>query len=289
MIPFISGCDKPEATPEKPAAVTNVVERVFDTRGVVRSLPEGGRTLVVRHEEIPNYMPKMTMELNVHDTNELAGLERDDEITFQLVATTNTHWIQTIKRVGKVAPAESVPANPGYQLVKELKPGDVIQDYELLTENGRPVRFSEFRGKALAFTFIFTRCPLPDFCPRMENNFASARDLILAKTNAPTNWQFLSISFDPEFDTPEVLRNHAKLYRHNDPNRWLFAAASLKVLASLAPELDLMYAREASGSISHNLRTVVLDPQGRLHRQFDGNQWTPEELAQSIQEAAQVK
>lgn len=283
-----TGCDQPSATTQGQPTPANTIARVFDTRGVVRSVPEGGRTLVVRHEEIPDYMPRMTMELNVRDTNEITGLERDDEITFQLVATTNTHWIRQIKRVGKVAPSEPpTPISP--QLVKELAPGDLMPDYELLAEDGQTIRFSEFRGKALAFTFIFTRCPLPDFCPRMENNFAGARALLLTNTSAPTNWQFLSISFDPEFDTPEVLRGHARLYRHDNPDRWQFATASLKVLATLAPELDLMLAKEGGGSISHNLRTVVLDPQGRIHQQFNGNRWTPEELADAIRTAAAAK
>lgn len=288
LMVLLTGCDNSDPKPQLQDSSTNAVERVFDTRGVVRSVPEGGRTIVVRHEEIPDYMPKMTMELNVRDPNEIAGLERDDEITFQLVATKDTHWIQQIKRVGKAAPSEPETPAPGFTLTKELAVGDAIPDYELLAEDGHPVRFSEFRGKALAFTFIFTRCPLPDFCPRMENNFAGARTLILTNASAGTNWQFLSISFDPEFDTPEVLRSHARLYRHDNPDRWLFATASLKVLATLAPELDLMLAKE-NGSISHNLRTVVLDPQGRIHKQFNGNRWTSEDLAEALQTAAQVK
>lgn len=285
---LVVGCEKP--TPPPVAAGTNMTERIFETRGVVRSVPEGGRTLVVRHEEIPGYMPKMTMELNVRDPNELRGVERDDEITFQLVATTNTHWIQNVKRVGKASPASAAdPVTTGARVVKELSVGDRLPDYELLAEDGRFIRFSDFRGQALAFTFIFSRCPLPDFCPRMGNNFAQARELILAQANAPTNWQFLSISFDPEFDTPATLRSYAQLYRHTNSDRWQFAAAPLTALGKLAPELDLMFAREASGSISHNLRTVVLDPQGRIHRQFDGNQWTPETLAESLLEAAEIK
>jgi protein SCO1/2 len=286
---FLTGCDRTPPPPQTPAASTNAVDKIFETRGVVRSVPEGGRTLVVRHEEIPDYMPKMTMELNVRDPNEIAGLERDDEITFQLVATADTHWIQNIKRVGKIAPEEPPTPAPSIVMVKELGPGDELADYELMAETGRPLKFSSLRGQAVAFTFIFSRCPLPDYCPRMNNHFAAARDLILTNSSAPTNWQFLSISFDPEFDSPEVLRNYAKFYRHNNPDRWLFANAPQTVLRQLAPELDLMLAREEGGSISHNLRTVVLDPLGRIHKQFDGNLWTAEELANAIMEAAKVR
>lgn len=287
---ILTGCDKPTAPPPAATNITNTVSQVYETRGVVRAIPETGHTLVVRHEEIPGYMPKMTMELNVRHTNEIAGLERNDEITFQLVATAETHWIQNIKRVGKVTETETPAAEtPGYVLVKELELGDPVPDYELLAEDGRTIRFSDFRGRAVAFTFIFSRCPLPDFCPRMGNGFAGAREIIL--TNAPgvTNWQFLSISFDPEYDTPEVLRVYARAYRHDNPDRWLFTTASQQVLRTFAPELDLMLAKEEGGSISHNLRTAVIDPQGRIHKLFNGNRWTSEELAQALQEAARIK
>jgi protein SCO1/2 len=288
---LLIGCDK-AAPPAPLPSNTNVVERVFATRGVVRSVPETGRTLVVRHDAIPGYMPQMTMELNVRDTNELRGLERDDEITFRLVATADTHWIEHIQRVGRQVEtnAPAAPASPpGFTLTKELETGDALPDYELTAEDGRMIRFSDFRGRALAFTFFFTRCPLPDYCPRMNNNFAAARDRMLGQPNAPTNWQFLCISFDSEHDSPEVLRSHAKFYRHNNPDRWLFAVATPQVLATLAPELDLMFAKDVGGSISHNLRTVVLDPQGRIYRQFDGNHWTPAELAEALLAAAQIE
>lgn len=283
---FLTGCDQPTPPASAVNPGTNAPPQIFAARGVVRSFPEGGHSLVVRHDEIPGYMPKMTMELNVRDTNELAGLERDDEITFQLVATADTHWIQNLKRIGKSAETEAAPS---YQLVKELAPGDALPDYELIAEDGRTIHFSDFRGKAVAFTFIFTRCPLPDFCPRMGNNFSAARDMMQTNAPAQTNWQFLSISFDPEFDSPEVLRNYARLYRHDNADRWLFASAPRSVLAKLAPELDLMLLQEEGGSISHNLRTVVLDPLGRIHQQFNGNQWTAAELAESLQKAAAIK
>jgi protein SCO1 len=279
---LLAGCEKPPVSSSS-TAVTNSVQQSFATRGVVRTLPEGRRTLVVRHEEIAGYMPKMTMELNVRDPKELQGLQRDDEITFDLVATAETHWIENIRRVGRAAPSDVLaPTNR----VSELRPGDPLPDAELLSEGGRRIRFSEFRGRAVAFTFIFTRCPLPDYCPRMGHHFARARELISTRADAPTNWQFLSISFDPEFDTPAQLKSYGNSYRAGNADRWLFAAASTEVLGELAPRLDLMLTREPGGSISHNLRTVVLDTQGRISRQFDGNRWTPEELAEALAQAA---
>src|ERR1019366_10219539 len=146
-------------------------------------------------------------------------------------------------------------------VTEELKVGDPLPDGELTAENGRQIHFSDFRGRAVAFTFFFTSCPLPEFCPRMNRNFSEARTLLLADTNALANWEFLSISFDPDFDQPEILTGYGNFYRGGDPNHWLFAVASTNTLALLAPKVDLMFWRE-NGSITHHLRTVVLDPHG---------------------------
>ena len=281
VLTLTCGCDSRHSpSPTVPG------ERVFDTRGVVRDIAPGGRTAVIRHEEIPGYMPRMVMELTVRDTNELAGVSVGDEITFRLHATEETHWIDTIRRVG-IARSEPGPSEPLFvaQPVPELGPGDALPDATFQSETGAQVRLADYRGQALAFTFFFTRCPLPDYCPRMNRNFSQARQLLLQRADAPTNWQFLCVSFDAAFDRPAVLAGYAKAFRGDDTNRWLFAAARPDVLAELAPRLDLMVTREA-GSFAHNLRTVVLDPQGRIHRQFDGNEWTPQELADAVVDAA---
>ncbi len=291
----LCGCDEPPqpspALATKPsalAATTNSTLRSFDTRGVIRDLP-GGDKAVIRHDEIPGYMPKMTMELTVRHTNELRGLQVGDEITFKLFADADTHWIEGLRRVKAVSAlvVELTSSRPAALTpnLRELQPGDLMLDAELLAETGRTVKFADFRGRAVAFTFIFTRCPLPDFCPRMGNRFKEARELLLNRSNAPTNWQFLSISFDPDNDLPPVLANYARNYRGANPDRWLYAVASTSTLAQIAGPLDLKYQREG-GSIAHNLRTVVLDPAGRIHRQFDGNTWKAVELADALAEAA---
>ena len=269
------------------AGAASATNQVHTTQGLVREIDLDRHKAVIRHEAIPGYMPAMTMEFNVRDTNELSGIAVGDTVTFRLTVSEETHWIDQLSKVASATNSDSVvkPQITPSQIA-ELKPGDFLPDYELIGESGKTVRFSEFRGKVVAFTFIFTRCPLPDYCPRMGSNFAKARELMLANTYAPTNWQFLSISFDPNFDKPAVLSSYANFYRKDNADRWLFAAAPISSLVQLAPRLDLMVNREAGGSISHNLRTVVLDTQGRIYGQFDGNQWTPSELAQALVDAA---
>ena len=119
----------------------------------------------------------------------------------------------------------------------------------------------------------------------MNQHFNRARELLLKQSSGPTNWQFLSISFDPEFDKPDVLSRFAYSYRGNNADRWLFAAAPTNVMSSFVNQLDFRFANER-GSFLLNLRTVVVDPQRRINRQFDGNQWKAEELSQALAEAA---
>jgi cytochrome oxidase Cu insertion factor (SCO1/SenC/PrrC family) len=122
----------------------------------------------------------------------------------------------------------------------------------------------------------------------MNQNLAEARQLLLEDRSGPTNWQFLSISFDYMADQPQILANYAAIYRGTNADRWLFAVASSTTLAGLAPKVDLNFWRE-NGTITHNLRTVVMDGMGKITRQFDGNEWTPQQLAEAICEAAKVK
>lgn len=287
---LLSGC-APE--PADGGSESDLPSQVHSATGMVREIGEDRRTVVIRHEEIPGYMPRMTMELTVGDTNELAAVRVGNVVTFRLLANRERHWIDTIRRVygtnemaglSQAAPPPDSGARP-----KVLGAGDPISDVGLLDENGRSLRFTDLRGQAVAFTFIFTRCPLPDFCPRMNRNMSEARRLLRGDPNSPTNWLMLSVSFDPGFDKPAVLRSYANSYRAGDTGHWLFAAAEEAGLKGmLAPGLDLRLAWEG-GSIAHNLRTVVLDGQGRIFRQFNGNTWTARDLTNAIVAAAGVR
>ena len=277
---IVAGC-KPSAPAPSAIAATN---QTYSVRGVIQQIPPDHRHVTIKHEKIPNYMAAMTMDFSVRDTNALAGFAPGDEITFTLVVTPDDDWIEKLQRTGQAAAA---PTLVWHMVEPSLSAGDTLPDYEFTSETGRMVKFSDFRGRAVAFTFFFTSCPLPEFCPRMNRNFSEARKLLLADPGAPTNWQFLSISFDASFDTPQILSGYGKFYRGEDPDRWLFAVAATNTLASLAPKVDLSFWRE-NGSISHNLRTVVLDGRRKIFRQFDGNDWTAAQLAEALRGAAKL-
>ena len=259
-------------------------QRIFSVRGWLQDLPTDGRSAVIRHEAIPGYMAAMTMTFSVKEAGHLHGLTPGDEVEFRLIVTEDDQWIENLRRTGyrPLQPKGNArPTNPR----AELHPGDLLPDQPFLNERGLTNRFSEFRGRSVALTFIFTRCPMPTFCPLMSKNFARVRKELLERSGAPTNWQFLSLSFDPDHDTPEVLSRYANAYRAGNDDRWLFGVLPSGVLAELQPHLNLIIDKEG-GSLSHNLRTVVLDTRGHIWHQFDGNEWTPGELADSIAEAA---
>ena len=277
MLIALAGCK-----PESSAPVAAATNQTYAVRGVIQQIPPDHRHVTIKHEKIPGYMAAMTMDFSVHDTNALAGFAPGDQITFTLVVTETDDWIENLKKIG----AFGLSGSPGWHAVEPgLEVGDTLPDYEFTSENGNAIHFADLRGRAVAFTFFFTSCPLPEYCPRMNRNFSEARKILLADTNAPANWQMLSISFDSDVDRPQILSSYAKFYRGDDTNRWLFAVASTNTLAGLAPKVDLSFWREG-GSISHNLRTVVLDPGGKIARQFDGNDWTPPQLADAIIAAA---
>ncbi len=293
LLGLAAGCGrdgKPESLAAEKAIPAGPGERAFAVKGIVRDLPAAGGTIVVRHEEIPGYMPKMTMELTVLNTNELTGLKVGDAIEFRLVARQDDHFIDGIRRTGSVeglveAKSPQVEADPEDDEDPALEPGDPVPDLSFRLETGDEASLSKWRGSAVAMTFFFTRCPLPDFCPRMNKNFQEARDRLRQTSAGPTNWVFLSLSFDSDFDQPKVLQGHAPIYRGSDASGWWFAALGPSGVAAVKSAFDLMIGREAGG-FSHNLRTVVVDPQGKLAHQFNGNRWTAEELAAAMVAAA---
>jgi protein SCO1/2 len=268
-----------------PPSPGSQASHAFAARGVIEHIAPDRRQVTIHHDVIPGYMMEMTMDFPVHDPGELKGLIPGDKIAFTLTVEPDTDWVGDIHRIGHMNPASYDAASMHGAENARLKPGDTLPDGELVAEDGRHIHLSDFHGKAVALTFFFTRCPLPTYCPLMNRNFAQTRRLLLSDPKNPANWELLSISFDPDFDKPGVLSSYAGFFRDNNPDHWLFAAAPPATLAKLAPSLGLVIVRQDS-NISHNLRTVVIDPQGRLYRQFSDNLWTPRQLADAILAAA---
>ena len=245
------------------AAATNVT--TFPVMGVVRELRPDGRTVVIKHQEVTNYMEAMTMPFRVKDAALLTGLQPGDEISFRLLVTEDESWIDQIARTGKSFPVTNAVTAPVSNAVPTTA-GSSLLDFEFTNEFGQPVSFNDFKGKAVAFTFFYTRCPIPEYCPRLMKNFVEASEKLKAMPNAPTNWQLLAISFDTKFDTTDVLRAYARQYNY-DTNHWSFLTGPADKIAELGQASGAFYDAENQFA-NHGFRTLVLNAMGQLQMSF---------------------
>ncbi|MEN9576172.1 MAG: hypothetical protein RL514_4027 [Verrucomicrobiota bacterium] len=283
------------APPVAPVSVSTNLQTFF-VRGVVKELKPDGKTVVVEHEEIPNYMAKMTMPFKVKDTNQITGLGTNDTIHFRFNVAEYESWIDQVTKTGKAASPLADPSRKSFRLVREvepLKPGDALPDYLFTNQLGQAFHTAQFKGQALAITFIFTRCPVPDFCPRMSLRFAEATKQLKALSNAPTNFHLLSLSFDVEYDTPLVLRNYAngvKAQHGADLSKWSFATGALIDIDDLTERFGMTFAREpGTVPFNHNLRTVVIDAAGKVQKIYIGNEWKADDFVTELVKAANAK
>ena len=265
-------------SPSAQASGQNTNRQVFQVKGIVQQVRPGRKEVEIRHEAVPGYMPAMTMPFDVKDTNELAGLEPGQSVVFRLIVTDTEGWIDQIRKLAP--PVNSPPTTGPFRQVRDVEPlelGDRLPEYHFTNQFGQAFSTTRFQGQALAITFLFTRCPFPNFCPRMANNFEEAQQKLLALASGPTNWQLLTISFDPDFDTPAVLKAYAEAHRC-DPHHWTFATGALIDITAIAEQFGMAFWHDDSGSISHNLRTAVIDASGRVQKVFPSNEWSSDEL-----------
>lgn len=265
-------------------SVTNSVVTSYAVKGVFQEARSGGRAAVIAHEAIPGYMDAMTMPFNVKSPAEIESLRPGDEITFRLSVTDTDDWIDQVKVVSRSRTIKEAQAS-GAPLLRpdslgDVGAGELVPDCTLTNQAGQTIRLRDFKGQALAFTFFFSRCPLPTFCPRLHSNFAAVQQA-LQNDATRTNWQLLSISFDPGYDNPARLGEVA-LRQQTDSQHWNFATSGAVEVRRLGASFGLQFWRE-NGTFSHNLRTVVINADGRVQRVLRGNDWQPAELAAEMQ------
>jgi protein SCO1/2 len=276
--------------PAEPVSQTTSLStnhRVFQVKGVVKAIKPAEKEIDIKHDAIPDYMPAMTMPFDVKDTNELAGLAPEQPISFRLTVTDTEGWVDKIQVLGPPPERTGSNASSGQpiRMVEPLQTGELLPDYHLTNQLGQVISTTQFKGEALALTFLFTRCPFPTFCPRLANDFSETQQKLLALQNGPTNWHLLTISFDPEFDRPEVLKSYAEAHNYN-PRHWTFATGALADVSSFGDLFGLAFWRDSTGSITHNMRTAVIDANGRFQKLFEGKDWTSADLVAEMVRAA---
>jgi protein SCO1/2 len=259
--------------------------QTYTLNGQVLSIQAPQKQLTIRHNEIKGLMPAMTMPYSVHDEKLLAGVQPGDLIDATLVVVSNDAYLTTIKKTGHDAlpplpPDAPMPAaSSGFEL---LKTGEAIPDAAFVDQDGKKRRFDSFRGSTIVMTFIYTRCPLPTFCPLMDRHFA-AMQKPLADEPAFKSVHLVTVSFDPAADTPPVLKKHAKELGA-DLARWTFLTGDRDEVDRFAGRFGLSVSRAMNDplDITHNLRTVIIDKDGKLVKSYTGNDWTPAQILDDL-------
>jgi protein SCO1 len=254
--------------------------------GVVLQVDRAHRSIRVSCHEIPGYMEAMVMDFPVRNANDLEGLQPGTLIDFTLVVEKNSAYAEGI-RVHTFQSTDPEPmALRQLSLVeglvgsssdgtKKLEIGERVPDFSLVDQSGQSVSLSSFTGKVVGITFMYTHCPLPNYCFRLSNNFGMARkrfpdrlgrDLIL-----------LNISFDPVHDQPEVLAQYARNWNAAGVPGWYFLTGAVPEVQKVCHEFGMNFWQD-EGLITHALHTVILDRQGRLVANLEGNEFTAKQL-----------
>jgi protein SCO1/2 len=257
----LGGC----AEPERPKS--------YVITGQVLAVHPDRQQITLKHEDILNFMPSMTMSFPVARPELLKGREPGELVTGVLEVTDALGRLTALERTGFSAlPADSNAVAMAGNL---LEPGETAPDAALIDQDDRRRSFAEWRGTVTLLTFIYTRCPLPNFCPLMDRHFATLQREIAADPRLSGKVRLVSVSFDPEHDTPKVLAAHAARLRAN-PGVWTFLTGDRVTIDRFAARFGVGLVRPSDATeITHNLRTMLLDAEGRLVKVYSGSEWTP--------------
>jgi protein SCO1/2 len=257
-------------------------EQRYEVKGKVLIVDDIGKAVSIAHEAIPGYMEAMAMSFKLKDERWFNILAPGNRVQATLVVAGDRSWLEDL-----VVTSESADTSTtNTALSTEPKPGDPVPDFALVNQDGKRISLSKYKGQALVLTFIYTRCPLPDYCPLMTNQFVEIDKAIKQNPSLYPETHLLSISVDPEFDTPKVLRSYGEQYTGDSGPRafkqWEFASGSNDEVKKAANYFGLQYWTEED-QIIHSLRTAIIAPDGKLAKLYNGNEWKPADLLSELQ------
>ena len=252
-----------------PACARKPETKQYPLKGQVLAVNRDKKEVTIKHEDIPGFMPGMTMSFPVADPALLEGREPGELVTATLEVIDALGKLTSITRTG-MAPLPS-----GVSMAAAiLGVGDAAPDAAFIDQENRRRSIAEWRGRVMAITFVYARCPLPNYCPLMNQNFSKLQKAIAADAALKDRAALISISFDPEHDTPDVLAGEAKRYGA-DPTVWTFLTGDRPTIDRFAAAMGVGLTREpGTTEIVHNLRTIVVGPRGQIAAIFSGNEWT---------------
>lgn len=281
----MAGCSK-QATEQPSAKLAANVKR-YHLVGKIISINRDQNTINVDGQDIPGFMSAMVMPYPVLHASQLNGLDPGDEITADVVvnqddSSAHLENIVVTKKAGAGKPTT------GFHIPQ---PGDQVPDFVLTDQNGKRIHMNSFRGHVLLMTFIYTRCPFANYCPLVSHDFAEIYAQTKKQPDLAQSVRLLTVSFDPQHDTPAVLRRYGESFSSvtgGAPfDRWEFATAPAKELSTMADFFGLSYS-ENKGQITHSMSTTVIRPDGIVYKWYDGSDWQPSELVAAATQALQL-
>lgn len=271
----IGGCNR------SPTADSSA--RSYEVRGIVRGFAPDRSTVSIEHEDIPGFMPSMTMPFSVKEQKDIAGLKIGDGISFRMIVTEKDLFLDQVKKIpaNEVHVAQPSPTvSAASKNAERLREGDIVPFFALTNQDGARVTSDIFRGQPFVLTFIFTRCPVPNFCPRISNNFSELQSAIQSEAALAGKARLLSITLDPQFDTPEILKSYAE-HQKADVRIWTFATGTQAEIDMLTQSFAV-FVQPEGGTISHGLATALIGPDGSVMKIWRGNSWTPSEVIDEL-------
>jgi len=273
---FSVGCSKKSSSAQR-----------FHLTGRIISIDEAGSIVNVDAAAIPGFMDAMTMPYRVEPASQLGQLRVDDVISADVVVDEKKYWLENIKITEQATGPSPKPSAALHTPV----PGEAVPDFAFTNQSARRISLDQYRGKAVLLTFIYTRCPFADYCPRMTSELAEINDQLKSNPALFARTHLLSISFDTVHDTPGVLRAYAFSYAHTRQTtlfrHWEFAVPAESQLPKIASYFGLTYARDGN-AITHSLSTAVIGPDGRIFKWYHFNDWQPSELIKDATDALQA-
>jgi protein SCO1/2 len=259
-------------------------EKRYPINGKVVAVNKNDRTATIEHRDIVGYMPAMTMPFKIKNDADLEMMKPGDQVTGSLVVNDTSSWVEIATIAEGTAPLSPTAVIPG-----EPKPGDEVPDFGLTNQDGKRIHLAQYRGRALALTFVYTRCPQPDQCTLMSTNFATVDKELQKDPDAYAKSHLLTISFDPDYDTPKVLRSygasHTGRYSDETFQHWEFATGTKDEVKGVAQFFGLRYFQDTESGdeqVIHSLRTAVIGPDGKLVKLYRGNEWKPAEIVSDL-------
>ncbi len=281
----LAGC-RPAPTGGDTAQATNLEH--FPVKGKI--IEVRGSTVTLAHNAVPGFMDAMTMPYRLKDPGIASELHPGDSITATILVHKEASGFSDPTLDEIVITAQARPDYKPTVVYHIPQPGDVVPNFALLNQSGKWLHLNQFRGKLLLLTFIYTRCTVADFCPRVSRNFATINQELQQSPALYARTHLLSISFDPTYDTPKVLRSYGGAYtgRFTDETfqHWDFAAPAPAQLPQVAEWFGVGITPGANGALSHSLSTALVDQNGRVVAWYPTNEWTPAQVMVELKKAA---